>query len=219
MLRRSGTCINHKRVYRIYRALGLKVARRPSRRRAIRARTIRSAPAKPNEEWALDFVHDNLANGRRIRFLAVLDTFTRECLRIDAASSIRGQDVANALDDLVMERGMPERILSDNGTELTSCSILAWAQKLGICWDYIEPGKPYQNGTMESFNGRLRDECLNESWFLSLSHAQELVDEWRLDYNEKRPHGGLGGQTPSEVARHFAFLGLERKRMSNSPWT
>ena len=151
----------------------------------------------------MNFVHDSLFDGRKVRFLTVLDAFTRESLRIYAAPSIRGSTVAERLSELVMERGKPMRVLSDNGSEFTSTVVGNWAYENGVDWGYIEPGKPQQNGIIESFNGRFRDECLNENWFRDYTHAQDLVEAWREDYNTLRPHSALGGRTPAEVASHL----------------
>lgn len=214
MLRRLGMMINHKRVYRLYAKLGLKVAKRPSRKRALGARNEPTAATRPNERWALDFVQDRLADGRKFRLLAIIDVFTRECLKIDVAFSLRGTHVVSALEELMTERGRPGAIQSDNGTEFTSNKVLEWASQRDISWDYIEPGKPYQNGHAESFNGKLRDECLNESWFLNLAHAQVLVEQWRMEYNCERPHSALGGRTPSEVAADW-LLCAEKKEVAN----
>lgn len=214
MLKRSGMTINHKKVYRLYAELGLKVAKRPSRKRALGTRRSQSVATQPNERWALDFVQDRLADGRRFRLLAVIDVFTRECLKIDVAFSLRGANVVATLNELIAERGHPEAIQSDNGTEFTSNKVLGWAAQQDVSWEYIEPGKPYQNGHAESFNGKLRDECLNESWFLSLSHAQVLIEQWRMEYNCERPHSALGGQTPNEVAADW-LLHKENKRVAN----
>ena len=155
---------------------------------------------RPNQRWSLDFVHDALASGRKIRLLTIMDTFTRESLRIEVASSLGGQAVTEALRGLVRERGKPEVITSDNGTEFTSNRVLEWCNEQQIHWHYIQPGKPQQNGSIESFNGKLRDECLNEHWFTSLDHAREVVEQWRIEYNTIRPHSALKGRTPCEMS-------------------
>ena len=159
-------------------------------------------PQGPNQRWSLDFVSDTLISGRRIRILAVVDDFTRECLALVVDTSLSGARVARELDAIIAARGVPPlMIVSDNGTELTSLAILRWTQERQIEWHYIAPGKPQQNGYVESFNGRLRDECLNETLFVSLGHARSVLRLWRDDYNHVRPHSGVGGLTPADAAR------------------
>ena len=158
-------------------------------------------PQGPNQRWSLDFVSDTLVCSRRIRILAVVDDFTRENLALVVDTSLSGARVARELDAIIAVRGRPLMIVSDNGTELTSLAILRWAQDRQIEWHYIAPGKPQQNGYVESFNGRLRDECLNETLFASLSHARSVLSGWRHDYNHVRPHSGIGGLTPADAAR------------------
>lgn len=203
VLKRSGLRINHKKVFRIYKACGLKVIKRSGRKRAIGIRGTMFQPSRPNQKWVLDFVHDALANGRKLRLLTVLDAFTRECLRIEVEMSFGSKKVVDVLDGLMKERGRPEMILSDNGTEFTSNGVFLWSSERKISWNYIEPGKPYQNGSIEGFNGKLRDECLNENWFLNLRDAQRQVEKWRNDYNQHRPHSSLMGLTPTEATRWF----------------
>jgi putative transposase len=159
-------------------------------------------PQGPNQRWSLDFVSDTLISGRRIRILAVVDDFTRECLALVVDTSLSGARVARELDAIIALRGVPPlMIVSDNGTELTSLAILRWTQDRPVEWHYIAPGKPQQNGYVESFNGRLRDECLNETLFVSLGHARSVLRLWRDDYNHVRPHSGIGGLTPVDAAR------------------
>lgn len=201
LLKREGVQVNHKKLFRIYQELGLKVLKRGGRKRALGQRVVPMPLTRINQEWSLDFVHDALVDGRRIRLLTVVDDFSRESLKMVVDTSLSGQRVRDELMELIETRGMPERILSDNGTEFTSTAILKWCHEQGVRWDYIQPGKPYQNGYIESFNGKLRDECLNENWFTGLKEAKRLVEEWREEYNERRPHSSLGGKTPSEVAR------------------
>ena len=200
LLKRDGVQINHKKLFRIYKELGLKVLKRGGRKKALGQRVVPMPLHRINQEWSLDFVHDALADGRRIRMLTVVDDFSRESLKIIVETSLNGRRVRDELEDLMRTRGVPERILSDNGTEFTSNTILQWCHEKNVRWDYIQPGKPYQNGYIESFNGKLRDECLNENWFTGLREAKRLVEEWRRDYNEQRPHSSLGGKTPQEVA-------------------
>jgi len=206
VLRRRGKKINHKTVYRIYRELGLKVLKRGGRKRAVGDRKIQRLITKANQCWSLDFVHDSLASGRKLRLLTVMDIYTRESLKIEVEYSLNGQSVLRALEEIIQERGSPEQILSDNGTEFTSNKVIFWQKEQKIRWEYIEPGKPYQNGNIESFNGKLRDECLNENWFLNLKDAKRVIEKWRNEYNTERPHSSLGGLTPSELASQ-----LERK--------
>jgi len=201
LLKRDGIQINHKKLCRIYKELGLKVQKRSSRKRALGQRVVRMPLTRKNEEWSLDFVHDVTADGRRIRLLTIVDDFTRESLKIVVDTSLNGKRVCNELEEVIETRGKPDRILSDNGTEFTSMAILKWSQEKGIKWAYIQPGKPYQNGYIESFNGKLRDECLNENWFKGVQEAKRLVEEWREEYNERRPHSALGGKTPNEAAK------------------
>lgn len=212
LLRREGRLVNRKRVQRLYREERLMVRRRGGRKRAIGTRRPIETPRLPNQRWSLDFVSDQLTDGRRFRILAVVDDCTRECLALVADTSLSGLRVARELDHLVRLRGRPATIVSDNGTELTSNAVLAWADETGVSWHYIAPGKPQQNGLVESFNGRLRDELLNETLFRSLPHARAVLEAWRRDYNEVRPHSKLGWLTPrahasalcGEVGRHAA---------------
>jgi len=200
LLAREGLRPNHKKLLRIYREEGLKVRRRGGRKRALGTRAPLTLPPGPNQCWALDFVSDALVCGRRFRVLAVVDQFSRECVALVADTSLSGARVARELDAAIAIRGRPRCIVSDNGTELTSMAILRWSQERGVAWHYIAPGKPQQNGFSESFNGRLRDECLNETLFTSLRHARMVLSTWRLDYNMVRPHSKLGGRTPAEFA-------------------
>jgi putative transposase len=200
LLRREGQRVNRKRVQRLYREERLNVRRRGGRKRAIGTRRPIELPLFPNQRWSLDFIHDQLTDGRRFRILAVVDDCTRECLALIADTSISGRRVARELDNLIRQRGGPSTIVSDNGTELTSNAILSWADDTGVGWHYIAPGKPQQNGFIESFNGRLRDELLNETLFRSLPHARAVLEAWRRDYNEARPHSKLGWMTPAAYA-------------------
>jgi len=157
-------------------------------------------PEDQNLRWSLDFVMDTLVSGRRFRILTVVDDFTRECLGLVVDTSLSGPRVVRELDRIVESRGGPRMIVSDNGTEFTSNAILAWQEEQQIEWHYIAPGKPMQNGFVESFNGRLRDECLNEHLFANLNEARQIIEEWRIDYNTNRPHTSLSGLTPTEFA-------------------
>ena len=161
MLKRDGIAINHKKLFRLYKRLGLKVRKRGCRKKALGSRIIPMPLNRINQEWSLDFVHDVLACGKRIRIMTIVDDFTRESLRMVVDTTLNGRRVRDELERIIEMRGVPDRILSDNGTEFTSTAILKWCNEKGIKWDYIQPGKPYQNGYIESFNGKLRDECLN----------------------------------------------------------
>nr|WP_199555455.1 IS3 family transposase [Sandaracinobacteroides hominis] len=200
LLAREGLAPNHKKLLRIYREEGLKVRRRGGRKRALGTRAPMTMPQGPNQRWSLDFVSDAFACGRRFRILRVVDDFTRECLALVADTSLSGARVARELDGVLAARGKPLTVVSDNGTELTSTSILRWSQERQVEWHYIAPGKPTQNAFVESFNGRLRDECLNETLFTSLAHARSILAAWKHDYNTVRPHSKLGGRTPAEIA-------------------
>ena len=200
LLRREGHVVNRKRVYRLYREERLMVRRRSGRKRALGLRAPIALPAVPNERWSLDFVHDQMVDGRRFRILAVVDDCTRECLALVADTSIPGLRVARELDRIVLSRAKPATIVSDNGTELTSNAMLRWADERRVGWHYIAPGKPTQNAFVESFNGRLRDELLNETLFRSLPQARAVLEAWRQDYNAERPHSRLGWLTPQVYA-------------------
>lgn len=201
LLGREGVRLNHKKLRRLYREERLQVRRRGGRKRALGTRAPMTLPQGPNQRWSLDFLSDTLTDGRRFRILAVVDDFTRECLCLIADTSLSGARVARELDTLVNLRGQPLTIVSDNGTELTSMAILCWSQKTRIEWHYIAPGKPTQNAFIESFNGRLRDELLNETLFRSLDHAREALAIWKDDYNTIRPHSALGNLPPAIYAK------------------
>jgi putative transposase len=200
LLRREGEIVNKKRVQRIYREERLTVRHRGGRKRAVGTRRPIETPLKVNQRWSLDFVSDQMTDGRRFRILTVIDNCTRECLALIADTSLSGGRVARELDLIIAQRGRPDTIVSDNGTEYTSNAILSWADETGVGWHYIAPGKPQQNGMNESFNGRLRDELLNETLFRSLPHARAVLEVWRRDYNELRPHSKLGWMTPKDYA-------------------
>jgi transposase InsO family protein len=200
LLRNGGEPSGINRIYRLYREEGLTVRKRRARRRAVGTRAPILVEAVANARWSLDFVHDQLASGRRFRILNVVDDVTRECLAAIPDTSISGRRVARELTALIERRGRPGMIVSDNGTEFTSNAVLAWAQDNRIVWHFIAPGKPMQNGFCESFNGRMRDELLNESLFLGLDHARTKIAAWVVDYNERRPHSALGYLTPASYA-------------------
>ena len=200
LLRREGHAVNRKRVQRLYREERLTVRRRGGRKRALGERRPMETPSAANQRWSLDFVADQMTDGRRFRILEVYDDCTRECLALVADTSISGLRVARELDAIIRWRGRPATVVSDNGTELTSNAILQWADERQVGWHYIAPGKPQQNAFSESFNGRLRDELLNETLFRSLPDARAKLEVWRRDYNEVRPHSSLGYLTPREYA-------------------
>lgn len=200
MLRREGAEVNHKKVYRLYREAGLAVRKRKRRKGIMIERQPLTLPDMPNHTWSMDFVMDALANGRRIKTLTIVDDFTKECLDIPVAHGISGDQVARTLNGIAAFRGYPKAVRTDQGPEFTGKALDQWAYQNGVELKLIQPGKPTQNGYIESFNGKFRDECLNEHWFRDLAHAREEIRHWRLDYNEKRPHSSLGYMTPREFA-------------------
>ncbi len=200
LLEREGLRINHKKLYRLYKEERLTVRRRGGRKRALGTRAPMTIPQGKNQRWSLDFVSDALVDGRRFRILTVIDDFSRECLAAIVNNSISGIRVSRELDRIAEMRGLPCLVVSDNGTELTSNAMLKWQQDRKVDWHYIAPGKPMQNGFVESFIGRFRDECLNEHLFSSLAHARRIIEAWRIDYNTQRPHTSLDGLTQKEFA-------------------
>ena len=203
LLRQQGEASGINRIYRLYREEGLTVRKRRARRRAVGVRAPILIEARPNARWSLDFVHDQFACGRRFRILNIVDDVTRECLAAIPGTSISGRRVARELTALIERRGKPGMIVSDNGTEFTSNAMLAWAEEHNITWHFIAPGKPMQNGFCESFNGRMRDELLNESLFFGLDHARTRIADWANDYNGQRPHSALGYLTPTAYAANL----------------
>lgn len=201
LLRREGTHMNHKKLRRLYAEERLQVRRRGGRKRALGTRAPLTLPQGPNQRWSLDFLSDAMTDGRRFRILAVVDDFTRECLCLVADTSLSGTRVTRELDTIIAARGRPLLCVSDNGTELTSMAILRWCQETHVEWHYIAPGKPTQNAFIESFNGRLRDELLNETLFVSLPHARAALAAWMIDYNTLRPHSAIGNVPPSDFAK------------------
>lgn len=200
MLIREGLNLNHKKVYRIYKEENLKIRIKPRKRLKRDQIKNLSAPQRLNEQWAMDFMSDALASGRKFRTLNIIDLATRECLAIEIDVSIKGERLIKVLEKLIFLRGKPDSILSDNGSEFTSKVLEKWAKSKSIALKFIQPGKPFQNAFVESFNGKFRDECLNENWFLTLNHAKNIVENWRIDYNTKRPHSAMGHLTPLEYA-------------------
>ena len=205
MLQRQGIVMNQKKLRRLYREERLQVRRRGGRKRALGTRRPMVLPTSPNERWSLDFVSDAFTDGRRFRVLAVVDDFTRECIGLVADTSLSGARVVRELDAIIARRGKPQTIVSDNGTELTSMAVLRWCQESDVEWHYIAPGKPTQNAFVESFNGRFRDECLNDTLFAALNDARIEISRWKNDYNNERPHSALGNIPPAEFAMKQAL--------------
>lgn len=209
LLGREGFNVNHKRVYRLYRLEGLSVRKKARRKLPGHVeRTVLPPPTRPNERWSMDFTSDATASGRRFRTFNVVDDFTRECLAVYVDTSISGHRVARLLAELVVARGRPQLIVNDNGPEFISRAMDRWAYENGVKLHFIRPGKPTENAFIESFNGRFRDECLDQHWFLGLADARAKVAEWVTDYNEVRPHSSLGGLAPKEYAAKFNNPGL-----------
>lgn len=200
MLRREGHVVNHKRVYRLYREEGLSLRRKTRKRFRAGVRTLLPAPSRPNERWSMDFVSEVTSSGRRFRVFTLVDDFTRESLTLVADTSLGGARVARALEFVAVERGLPELIVTDNGPEFTGRALDTWCYQQGVKHHFIRPGKPVENAYIESFNGKFRDECLNQHWFLSLEDARRIIAAWLVDYNEARPHSSLDGMTPKEYA-------------------
>jgi putative transposase len=201
MLVREGIAANHKRVYRLYREEGLAMRIRQRRRIRWTGAGSGSVATRANERWSIDFVSDCVSTGRVIRMLTVVDDCTRECPAIEVDTSLGGLRVRRVLDRIARERGLPEAIVLDNGPEFRGRALAAWSEERGVRLEFIQPGKPAQNAFAESFNGRLRDECLNANWFTSLSDARRKIEDWRQDYNQQRPHSSLNYLPPAEFAR------------------
>lgn len=213
ILERRGWEVNVKRIYRLYREEGL-VVRRLRRKRVSREPVAESALSGPNQEWALDFVSDAIASGRALRALTVVDSYTRECPAIEVSSGISSRQVTRVLERIIEDRGKPKSLRCDNGPEFTSRHMVAWCEERGIQLNHIQPGRPMQNGHVESFNGRLRDECLNASWFVNLADAKRKIESWRQEYNAERPHSSLAYRTPAEFAKTCSEL---TSRMAANP--
>jgi putative transposase len=201
MLRREGFMINHKRTERIYRQEGLILRIRRRKKMSSLLRTETPRPDHLNHIWSMDFMRDSLACGRTIKVLSVVDEYTRKCFRIEVDTSINGVRVARALTEIGQTEGLPEIIVIDNGPEFIGNALDVWAYQRGVKLTFIRPGKPVENAYIESFNGRFRDECLNDNWFLTLEHARGIIEKWRIDYNNERPHSSLGYLTPEEFIR------------------
>lgn len=203
-LRQAGQRVNHKRVERLYAEAGLQVRRRRRKKVPVADRQPLGRPLSADQVWSMDFVFDRTAEGRVIKCLTVVDDATHESVAIVPERAIGGYALTRILDRLALERALPQAIRTDNGKEFCGRAMLAWAHARGVRLFLIEPGKPNQNAYIESFNGRLRDECLNEHWFVSLAHAKTVIEAWRREYNEERPKKSLGGLTPSAYARQLA---------------
>ena len=200
LLKREGLVINHKRTERLYHEEGLALRKKRRRKGAAGARVVLPMPQRINERWSMDFVTDSIVTGRRFRALTIVDDYSHECPAIEVDTSLGGRRVVGVLDRLAETRGLPEVITIDNGPEFASRALDEWAYRKGVKLSFIRPGKPNENAYAESFNGRFRDECLNTNWFISLKHARAVIEEWRKDYNEVRPHSSLKGATPKEYA-------------------
>lgn len=198
LLRREGKIVNHKRVERIYREEGLSLRKRKKKRQTAALRVVLPTPKEPNERWSMDFVSDQLCDGRKFRSLTIVDDCSRECPAIEVDTSLPGKRVVRVLDRLAETWGLPGSIVIDNGPEFSGSDLDFWAHKNGVKLCFIRPGKPVENAYIESFNGKFRDECLNENWFTSLKDAQEKIEAWRKDYNKHRPHSSLGNISPEE---------------------
>lgn len=205
MLRRSGWTVGRNVVYRVYREEGLALrSKRPRRRKMVVVRQARCQPRQLNEVWTLDFVHDQLSHGQKFRALTVVDVFSREALAIEVDHRLRGQNVVDVLNRLVRQRGAPQYLFIDNGSEFTGHLVDLWAYHHRVQLDFSRPGKPTDNAFIETFNGSLREECLNLHWFDTLAEARQLIEAWRIDYNESRPHMALGNTPPAEYALRAA---------------
>ncbi len=210
LLNAGSEVVNHKRVYRIYREQNLAVRKRGRRKYFWGRRAPKEQPHAPNDRWSMDFTSDTLSHGGKFRTLNIIDDCTRECLEIEVSRSLPSASVIAVLERLEWCRGLPKEIVVDNGPEFTSKAMIKWACNKGVNLHYIDPGKPIQNAFVESFNGRFRDECLNQYWFTSLSDANEIISAWKIDYNENRPHSSLGNLTPEQF-RQQAELKLQNR--------
>ena len=216
-LRQAGHLVNHKRVERLYAEAGLQVRRRRRKKVPVGDRQPLGRPQKADQVWSMDFVFDRTADGRVLKCLTVVDDATHESVAIVPERSISGHALTRILDRLAVQRGLPQAIRTDNGKEFCGRAMLTWAHARNVKLFLIQPGKPNQNAYIESFNGRLRDECLNEHWFVSLAHAKAIIEVWRREYNEERPKKALGGLTPSAYAKQLARKSVTVSSDSKSP--
>ena len=215
-LRQAGETVNHKRVERLYGLEKLQIRRRRRKMIPVSERQPLLRPGAANEVWSMDFVFDRIATGRSLKALVIVDDATHEAVAVLAEHSIGGERLTRMMDEVCSRRGRPAVIRTDNGKEFTGKAMLNWAYRNGVSLRLIEPGKPNQNAYVESFNGRLRDECLNEHWFTSLPHARLEIERWRREYNEERPKQGLGGLTPTQYAKHLAGKAITLAGNSNT---
>lgn len=207
MLKRQGLAVGRNVVYRLYREEGLALrSKRPRRRKMVVQREARCQPKRPNEAWCLDFIHDQLSSGQKFRALTVVDVFTREGLAIEVGQRMRGEDVVGVLNQLVKQRGAPKYLFADNGAEFTGHMMDLWAYHHNVRIDFSRPGRPTDNAYIETFNGSLGDECLNLHWFETIAEARRLIEAWRREYNESRPHMALGNIPPQEYALQVGIL-------------
>ncbi len=209
LLRREGQAVNHKKVYRLYRQARLSLRRRRRRRWERIGPGPAATPNRPNERWSMDFVSDSMTNGQNLRVLVIVDDYTRECVAIEVDTSLSAMRVCRVLESAIGQRGRPESIVVDNGPEFRSRALASWSERAGAALRFIEPGKPVQNAFCGSFNGRLRDECLNANWFFHLREARRRIRAWRDEYNNLRPHSSIGYRTPAEFAKAAAVRAMQ----------
>lgn len=216
LLKRNGICVNHKKVYKIYKKEGL-MKRKKKKKKLVREKNKLELPKALNQVWAMDFMSDALSNGNKIRTLNIIDIFSRECISLQVDRSISSTKVISILEYLEFTRGLPEKIRVDNGPEYISKRLQEWTAKRNIKLDYIQPGKPTQNAFIESFNGKFREECLDQNWFINLNDAKQIVEEWRQEYNKERPHSAIGYMTPEEFASKKLAMDLFTNKLRTIP--
>jgi putative transposase len=216
LLRREGWRVNHKRVYRLYRLEGLGLRRKLRRKRVSPVRVVLPAATQPNERWSMDFMTDQLQDGRRFRVLTLVDNVTRESPAMEVGQSLTGQRVVTLLERVKATHGLPQRIAVDNGPEFISRVVDAWAHRNGVQLEFSRPGTPTDNAYIEAFNGRFRDECLNQHWFASIDEARTTIDAWRQEYNTERPHSALDNLTPAAFAAQCDLLPLNSAEFNGS---
>ncbi len=203
LMRRQGVLDNHKRVYRLYCKANLQLQKRPKKKKQIHLRLVLDQVTRPNQRWSMDFVSDEVSSGKKFRCFNVVDDFTHECVLIKVDTSLKSEKLVSAFKALALARNLPEEIVCDNGPEFISQNLDIWSYQNKIKLKFIQPGKPTQNAFVESFNGKFRDECLNQHWFLNMEDAVKTIEEWRKDYNENRPHRSLNMKTPNEFAKEY----------------